>query len=141
MASEFLYRRRVEFADTDMAGIVHFSRYFLYMEAAEHAFFRSLGFSIAERDSGVGWPRVSVSCEYHAPLRFEDEIEVHLKVTEKRARSLRYAFRLTRVGPGPAVEVATGGFVVVCVALDKSAGRMKAAPLPEALAAKIEAAP
>ena len=37
------YKRRVEFAETDMAGQVHFSNFFRYMEAAEHAFFRSLG--------------------------------------------------------------------------------------------------
>ncbi|MEQ2009187.1 MAG: acyl-CoA thioesterase, partial [Limisphaerales bacterium] len=46
MASEFKALRRVEFSETDMAGIVHYSNFFKYMETAEHAFFRSLGFSI-----------------------------------------------------------------------------------------------
>ena len=46
MACEFKLRRQVEFSDTDMAGIMHFSNFFRFMEAAEHAFFRSLGFSI-----------------------------------------------------------------------------------------------
>ena len=51
MAHEYRYRRRVEFSETDLAGIVHFSNYFRYMEAAEHEFFRSLGLSIhLERD-------------------------------------------------------------------------------------------
>jgi acyl-CoA thioester hydrolase len=38
MASEFHATRRIEFPDTDMAGIVHFSRFFVFMEAAEHEF-------------------------------------------------------------------------------------------------------
>ena len=47
MAHAFTMQRRVEFAETDMAGILHFSNYFRFMESVEHAFFRSLG-----RDSG-----------------------------------------------------------------------------------------
>jgi YbgC/YbaW family acyl-CoA thioester hydrolase len=43
---------RVEFTDTDMAGIVHFSSFFRYMEVTEHAFFRSLGFSIVMQHEG-----------------------------------------------------------------------------------------
>ena len=46
MAYEFKAIRRVEFAETDMAGIVHYSNFFRYMETAEHGFFRSLGLSV-----------------------------------------------------------------------------------------------
>ena len=42
--STFITHRRVEFSDTDMAGIVHFANFYRYMEQAEHDFFRSLGF-------------------------------------------------------------------------------------------------
>ena len=49
MPYEFKMIHRVEFADTDMAGIIHFASYFRYMEVTEHAFFRSLGFSIYTR--------------------------------------------------------------------------------------------
>jgi acyl-CoA thioester hydrolase len=139
MALDFTLRRRVEFADTDMAGIVHFSRYFHYMEAAEHAFFRSLGFSIAEKGSGIGWPRVEVSCEYLAPLRFEDELDIHLLVTQKRSKSLSYEFRLVKVAPGLEVEVARGKMTVVCVAMDPETGAMKATPIPESLVACLDA--
>ena len=40
MKKPFMMQRRVELADTDMAGIVHFSAYFRYAETAEHEFFR-----------------------------------------------------------------------------------------------------
>src|SRR6266478_6049027 len=94
MPYEFKLTRRIEFAETDMAGIVHFSNYFRMMEAAEHAFFRSLGASIHAHDEGnaIGWPRVSATCDYRRPLRFEEEVEVHLLVAEVRSRSIRYLF-------------------------------------------------
>src|SRR3954462_11653151 len=94
MAYEFKLIRRIEFAETDMAGIVHFANFFRMMEATEHAFFRSLGSSIHAEEDGqmVGWPRVSTSCDYRRPLRFEDEVEIHLLVEEVRSRSIRYLF-------------------------------------------------
>jgi len=78
MAYEFKLQRRVEFSDTDMVGIVHYSNFFRYMEAAEHGFFRSLGISIVTRhvDPPLGWPRVHAECDYKQPLRFEDEVEI-----------------------------------------------------------------
>ena len=139
MPSTFTIRHRVEFADTDMAGIIHFSSYFRYMEVTEHAFLRSLGFSVAQRDSGIGWPRVDVGCAFRQPLRFEDELDVHLTVTEKKSKSLRYEFRMTKVGTE--LEVATGHFTVVCVAMDSETGTMKATRIPDALAAQLEAVP
>ena len=82
MAYEFHCRQRVEFADTDMAGIVHFSNFFRYMERAEHEFLRSLGLSVhaVNGDDLVSWPRVSAECKFRAPLSFEDELDVHLLV-------------------------------------------------------------
>jgi len=114
MPSEFRLRRRVEFAETDLAGIMHFSNYFRYMEAAEHAFFRSLGFSIHSvgADRVIGWPRVRAECEYRRPLRFEDEVEIHLMVREKQSRSLVYEFVFRKVSPHGVVideEVPRGG--------------------------------
>ena len=94
MAHEYTMRHRVEFADTDMAGIIHFSAYFRYMEVTEHAFFRSLGLSIVGTPD-IGWPRVHVSCDYRSPLKFEDEIDVTLRVAEKRSKSLSYSFVFT----------------------------------------------
>ena len=46
MSQVFKTERRVEFRDTDAAGIVHFSVFFAYMEQAEHEFLRSLGLSV-----------------------------------------------------------------------------------------------
>lgn len=141
MAYEFKVVRRVEFSDTDMAGIVHYSNFFRYMEAAEHEFFRSLGFSVVTRqvDPPVGWPRVHAECDYKQPLRFEDEVEIHMVVSEKKSKSLTYLFRFRKLNGAAPVEVARGSLTVVCVTHQR--GRMKAATIPREIADKIEAAP
>jgi acyl-CoA thioester hydrolase len=139
---EFRMTHRVEFADTDMAGIIHFASYFRYMEVTEHAFFRSLGFSIHSRTSGfeVGWPRVHVSCDFTRPLRFEDEVEVHLRVREKREKSLTYEFIFRQVNDTPGAEVGRGSLTTVCVAVDAETGQMRAVPIPDPSARQIEVA-
>jgi YbgC/YbaW family acyl-CoA thioester hydrolase len=141
MPYEFKMTHRVEFAETDMAGIVHFSNFFRMMEAAEHAFFRSLGFSIHDHDETgtTGWPRVSASCDYQRPLRFEDEVEIHLLVAEVRSRSIRYVFIFRKVGEE--VDAARGEITAVCAGVEKSMGKLAAKPIPEAIRAKISAAP
>jgi YbgC/YbaW family acyl-CoA thioester hydrolase len=139
MAYEFKLIRRIEFSETDMAGIVHFSNFFRMMESAEHAFFRSLGFSVHPEGATTGWPRVSATCDYLRPLRFEDEVEIHLLVAELRTRSLRYQFAIRKAGE-PA-DAARGSLTVVCATLDPVAGRLVAVPIPEAIRSRLEVAP
>jgi acyl-CoA thioester hydrolase len=142
MPYEFKVTRRVEFSETDMAGIVHYSNFFKYMETSEHAFFRSLGFSIITRhtDPPVGWPRVHAECDYKHPLHFEDEIEIDMLVSEKKNRSLSYLFKFRKLNAAHPVEVARGKLTVVCVTRD-SHGKMSAAPIPKIIADLIEVAP
>jgi acyl-CoA thioester hydrolase len=142
MAFEIKVTRRVEFSDTDMAGIMHFSNFFRFMETAEHAFLRSLGFSVvlSKTAPGLCLPRVHASCDYKAPLHFEDQVEIHLLVARKSRRTLGYHFRFA-CGKGPARrEVAHGVLTVVC-ATRQPDGALKTALLPTAVADKIEVAP
>src|SRR2546430_6700593 len=107
MAYEFKATRRVEFSDTDMAGIMHYSNFFRFMETAEHGFYRSLGFSVvmAETAPRLGWPRVHAACDYKKPLRFEDRVEIHLLVREKKSKALTFLFRFSKLNSSPVVEV------------------------------------
>ena len=141
MPSEFTATRRVEFSDTDLAGIVHFSNFFKYMETVEHAFWRSLGGSVVmpQFDPPLGLPRVHASCDFRKPLRFEDLVELRLRITEKRARTLSYEIRFRRIEPGPVEDVAIGRLTVVCVA-KRADGTMQAVPFPNELADQIEVA-
>src|SRR5678809_1176573 len=126
-----------------MAGIMHFASVFRFMEATEHAFFRSLGFSICTvlPEGRFGWPRVHVSCDYKHPLRFEDEVEVHLLVRDKKRVALTYEFIFRKLGTGPPLEVARGRLTVVCVGMDEPSGKMIAVPIPDPIDQQIEAAP
>jgi acyl-CoA thioester hydrolase len=143
MAYEFTLTRRIEFAETDMAGIVHFANFYRMMENTEHAFFRSLGFSIHGDYDGVhiGWPRVSTSCEFFKPLRFEDMVDIQLFVVEVRNRSIRYVFRFWKTEGTERLEVARGMVSTVCASVDKKAGAIAAVPIPEVIRSKISAAP
>src|SRR2546426_2276881 len=96
--SEYRHKRRVQFYETDAAGIVHFSWYPRYMEEAEHALWREAGLSIHPRDTEIGWPRVAMSFEYYAPLRFEDEIEIVIRVAGMTSKSIRYTCDLFKGG-------------------------------------------
>ncbi len=140
-ACEFRITRRVEFCDTDMAGIMHFSNFFRFMEAAETAFLRSLGLSVLLSRCGleVCLPRVHAECDYRAPLHFEDEVLVQLLVERKGTGSITYQFRFYRAGTDNR-EVARGRLVLAC-ACRQAAGGLKPEPLPKALAEKLQQAP
>ncbi len=97
--AQFVTTRRVEFADTDMAGIIHFANYYRYMEEAEHTFFRSLDLSVMQSQpdgSVIGWPRVSASCSFEAPAYFEDELQVRLQIDRIGAKSLNFVIEFWR---------------------------------------------
>lgn len=142
MAHRFTCVERVQFSETDMAGIVHFSNFFRYMERVEHAFFRSLGFSVVDPvhvgEERVGWPRVHASCDYMAPLKFEEEFECELLVEEVRNKVIRYLIRFWR--QEDRVLAAEGRITAACVRRDASTGKLKAVEIPARILQKIEAA-
>jgi YbgC/YbaW family acyl-CoA thioester hydrolase len=125
MSAELRLRRRVAFSETDTAGIVHFSNYFRYFEDAEHALWREAGLSIHPRQSDIGWPRVSASCDYHRPLTFEQEFEVSVEIVEISRRTIRYQGTLTVDG----ARVATASWKIACIA-KQSDGSMRSAEIP-----------
>ena len=134
--SEHIYRRRVQFPETDAAGIVHFSNFFRYVEEAEHSMWRAAGLSIAtERDREISWPRIAASFEYRKPLRFEDEFDVHLRVAEKTPRTLRYSAVLRKDGH----LIGEGGMTIICVRL-RAGEPAKVIDIPPDIAERFEVA-
>ena len=129
-------KRRVQFHETDAAGLVHFSCFFRYLEEAEHALWRAAGLSIHPPGSEIGWPRLATSFEFHQPLRFEDEFDILIRVVELGKRTLRYTCLLSRGGE----PIATGSLTIICVSRQKDRP-MKAVPIPAAIAARLRAAP
>ena len=146
MAYQFTTTRRVEFAETDMAGIMHFSNYFRFIESAEHAFFRSLGLDIhGHGQAGMfGWARVHAACDYRAPLHYLDIVQTHVFVTHIGERSLSYAADLSRcdeAGDVTGDPVARARWKVVFVQRGGNDERMRSAPIPADVAANLEVAP
>ena len=136
----FRHRRVVAFSETDAAGIVHFAQFFVFLEDCEHAFLRSLGFSVHESlpDGGFcGFPRVHAACDYHAPVRFEDELEIALCVREMRRSTLVYGFEV-RVTGRPDI-MASGTTTVVCAGKTTGADAMGSMPIPDALRSALVA--
>ena len=90
----FTSTRRVDFGDTDMAGIMHFANFFRFMESAEIDFLHTLGLTVSWRADGVKWgfPRVSVSCDFTKPARFEDVLTIAVTVEKVGAKSVCYRF-------------------------------------------------
>ena len=139
MPHEFCMQRRVEFADTDMAGILHFSNYFRYMEETEHAFFRSLGTSV-HRDSETGfrgWVRGQAECRYEQPLRYQDLVDIRMRVSHVGTKSMRYEFRFGLPGEGvddagnPVIDaVAKGKLTVIYVAKEDGDEQLRSIPIP-----------
>lgn len=134
--TEIRVRRRVEFAETDMAGVVHFSWYFRYMEEAEHDFWRRVGLSVAPVDAAMAWPRVAASFEYRRPLRFEDVFEVRVWVAAKTAKTITFACGITRGDD----DIASGRMTVACVS-HRPGEPMRAMPIPADIAARFSVAP
>jgi YbgC/YbaW family acyl-CoA thioester hydrolase len=99
----FCHTMPVRFADIDHAGIVYYPRYFDYFHVAMEEFFRARlgprGYAeLLDRDR-IGFPAVSTQCEFKAPLRFGDTIDVEMSVIRLGTRSVTFCFRVYRT-PG-----------------------------------------
>ena len=148
--SSVTVEHRVQFSETDMAGLVHFSNFFRYMERAETEFFRRISFPMVQQDGAVfqGWPRGRVSAKFLAPLYFEDVLAIHLFVGEIKPRSIGFQFRferrespfLERIGEKGPTQLAKGEMTTVLVEKTGLAGGMRSKSLPEELVGRIRVA-
>jgi acyl-CoA thioester hydrolase len=132
--SEYRLTRRVQFYETDAAGIVHFSWFFRYMEEAEHALWREAGLSIHPPGAEIGWPRVAASFEFHRALQFEDEFDVRLRIAEMTRKTIRYTCLMT-LGE---TRIATGALTIACVRKQPDEP-MKAVDIPEEITKRLMA--
>jgi len=136
----FSTQRRVQFSETDMAGIVHFANFYRWMEETEHEYFRSLGLSIMHHQADgqiLGWPRVSASCNYNAPARYEDVVDCRLDVERVGLRSVTYQIEFWR----DTKRLATGKMKTACCICHPD-GTLTSVDLPDDYRSRIhESAP
>jgi acyl-CoA thioester hydrolase len=134
MGDVFRTQRRIEFADTDAAGIAHFSTYFRLMEEAEHELLRSVGLSVLTRDEegAISFPRVRAECDYRSALRFEDVAEIDVRISKIGRSSISYQFAFSRGSEA----IASGEIVAVCCRVSHDAPPVAMA-IPEWIADKL----
>ncbi len=134
MPEPFQTSRLVEFHDTDMAGIMHFASFFIYMESAEHELYRSLGLSLHEEVDGelISFPRVAAACDYSSPARCEEILDIAISVTRIGAKSISYEFRFTRAN----VLLAIGKMTCVCCRVAHGQPPVSR-PIPENIAERL----
>jgi len=143
MNYEHTSTRRIEFSETDMAGLVHFSNFFKYMETAERDFFEAAGVDLIRTKPGelVGWPRARAECKFSAPLRFGETIDIHIAVKAVKDRAIDFQFRIFRRNEdGSRTQCGKGQMTTVFTALSPE-GELKSAPLPEHVRERITEAP
>lgn len=118
--------RRVEWMDTDAAGIYHWTTAFRFAESAEAALHTALG--IADVTFGAT-PRVHVEADFERALVFNEVVEVELAVRAVGRTSVDYALVITG-SDGPAVA----GAIKACF-IDRSTRR--AVPWPDELRERL----
>lgn len=130
----FVTRRRVEFADTDQAGLCHFARFFVFLETAEHELLRSLGAAPFHARDGriLGWPRIEATCRYLSPAFFGDELEIQVAVTRLGSRSVAYEGTFLR----GETKIAKARWSAVCCWMEDTR-RLEPTAIPEGLAAGL----
>ena len=94
-------RVRVRFAETDLMGIVHHASYLAYMEVARVEWLRRRGVTYALwAERGIHLAVAEVAMKYRAPAHFDDELDIDVSLAHVRAASVRFDYRIVRVGDG-----------------------------------------
>jgi len=135
MSPAFVTSRRVEFSDTDAAGMMHFVAFFRMMEQAEHDLLRSVGLSVVMHDAEgkISWPRVAAKCDFQAAARFEDLLQIEVRIARLGERSITYAHRFMRDGN----LLAQGEITAVCCCI-REGQSLLSIPIPPQFAEKLK---
>jgi 4-hydroxybenzoyl-CoA thioesterase/acyl-CoA thioester hydrolase len=134
MTTPFLDHRRVEFRDTDAAGIAHFSMFFVWMEQAEHAALRHVGLSVMDHHATptISWPRVSATCDYHSPAFFEEQLTITVAIQRLGSKSVQYRFEFS----SGERRIASGQLTTVCCEMDQGQ-KLSSIEIPPEVASKL----
>ena len=131
----FRTTRRVEFSDTDAAGIAHFTAFFRSMEQAEHELLRSVGLSVFMQVDGqeITWPRVNSKCDFRSMAKFEEVLEIAVTISRLGEKSITWSFHFT-IGPR---DIASGEITAVCCRVHPD-GTLSSTPIPPLFLTKLQ---
>lgn len=133
-AFPFAIRQRVRFAETDLQGVVYYANYLVYAEVGRIAYLRALGLRYEDLLArGLDFTIGEASVRYHAPLRFDDEFDIRVRVGEIRRVSWAFEYAVDRADGTRCVDMTT-----IQVFLERETFRP--ARLPDELRAVLEKA-
>ena len=90
---------RVKFFDTDTFGIVHHSNYIRWFETGRVEFLRALGIDLNELMSdGILFPIIEVSAKFHAPAKFDDELEIETTAEALTKAKMKFNYAIRKCG-------------------------------------------
>jgi acyl-CoA thioester hydrolase len=103
---------RVGFSDTDAQGIVYYGRYLPYFDQARVEYARHLGMLATGPEEHEFVMRAS-TIEYHAPARFDDLLEVFIRMSRIGRTSVTYECATYRVADDVLMVTAQQTLVLV----------------------------
>ena len=121
---------RVWFSDTDAQGIVYYGRYLPYFDHARVEYHRHLGRFAAE---GAEFVMRASHVEYHAPARFDDLIEIFVRIARIGRTSVTYECAAYRLPDDSLMVTATQTVVLVDTA------QRRPHPIPDELRRSVHA--
>ncbi len=123
----------MRFGETDLQGVVYYANYLLFAEVGRIAYLRELDV-VYERDllaHGVDFTIGEARVRYHAPLRFDDEYDIKVRIGEIRHSSWTLEYAIDRADGLHCADVST-----IQVMIDRKSGR--ATRIPVALRQVLE---
>ncbi|MEW8658597.1 MAG: tol-pal system-associated acyl-CoA thioesterase [Candidatus Thiodiazotropha endolucinida] len=129
----FVWPIRVYYEDTDAGGVVYYANYLKFMERARSEWLRSLGFEqdLLLQQDGIIFAVRQVELGYHAPARFNDNLEVIAKLSQKGRASLTFFQEVVR--PSDSQLLCRGTIKIACVNMET----MRPTPIPKKLLMEI----
>ena len=103
---KFSAETRVGFSDTDAQGVVYYGRYMPYFDRARVEYMRDLGV-LSREPADPEFVMRAQHVEYHAPARFDDELEVFVRVRRIGTTSVLWEFEAYNAATDERLVVAT----------------------------------
>ncbi|MBI3522878.1 MAG: acyl-CoA thioesterase [Chloroflexi bacterium] len=131
----FIHRQRVRFGETDLQGVVYYANYLLFAEIGRVAYLRALDIDY-RRDllaRGVDFTIGEASVRYRAPLHFDEEYDIRVRVGEIKGSSWTFEYSIDRADGTQCADVSTTQVMI-------DAGTKRPMRMPEELRATLTAA-
>ena len=130
----FRYRQRVRFGETDLQNVVYYANYLVYAEVGRVAYLRELGLPYADVvANGLDFTIGEAKVRYRAPLRFDDEFDIRVRVGAIRHSSWAFEYAVERADGLRCADMTT-----VQVMIERASFRPTR--IPAALRARLEKA-